>query len=361
MAVRVAVRAAVLAAVLVGGSCDGAEREGRRGERGRDAAGVITWQVEHEPEVVRVEVVGTARARASAVIQPETGGEVAEVLFSAGEFTEAGAPLVRLEDRDQRLAARLARVAVQEAEQLLSRYRRIEDTGAVSDSQIDEARTALESARIELERAELALEKRTVKAPFAGYLGLTETDAGARVTPSTAITRLDDRRVLFIDFSPPEQVFGRIAPGDHVQVTPFGGVEETYQAEVVGVDSHIDPERRTFIVRTKIDNGKDTLRPGMSFRVSFRLEGNTYPAVPEAAIIWGSHGAYVWAVRDGVARQVTVTIVARRKGRVLVRGDIPEDSLVVAEGVQKVRDGSPVRIVERRNGTAESGAGQESE
>lgn len=347
---------AALGSALLAGACDGGgERGAPRGGRAREAARIITQRVAFEREVVRVEVVGTARARASAAIQAETSGEVTEVLFSAGDFTEADAPLVRLEDREERLAVRLARVAVQEAEQLLSRYRRIENTGAVSDSQIDEARTALESARIELERAELALEERTIKAPFAGFLGLTDIDAGARVTPSTAITQLDDRSVLFIDFSPPEQVFGRIAVGDHVRVTPFGGDQDTYEAEVVGVDSRIDPNRRTFVVRTRIDNKSDMLRPGMSFRVAFSLEGQAYPAVPEASIVWGRSGAYVWAVRGGKARQISVNIIARKKGRVLVRGDIPEGSLVIAEGVQKVREGTPVNEVARRSGT-DSGA-----
>lgn len=319
-------------------ACGGEEQSVGREE----TVGVIPHKVAYEPEETRVEAVGTARARASAIIYPETGGEVTEVLFETGDFVEAGAPLVRLDAREERLAVRLAEVAVKDARQLLSRYRRIEDTGAVSDSQIDEARTALDAAEIELEQAQLSLEQRTVAAPFEGYVGLTDIDPGARITSTTAITQLDDRRVLYVDFAAPEQVFGRVNSGDMVRAVSFADDGKAYEAEIMGVDSKINPTTRSFTIRTKIDNADDALRPGMSFRIHFAIKGNAYPAVPEASIVWGGDGAYVWGISDGKARRIPVTIVARKEGRVLVRGDIPEGSLVIAEGVQKVRDGAPV-------------------
>ncbi len=323
-----------------------------------EAAGIIPHQVTYDRERTRIEAVGTARARASALIYPETGGEVAEVLFRAGDFVEKGDPLLKLDSREEELAVRLARVAVTDAEQLLARYRRIEDTGAVSDSQIDEARTALDAAQIELEQAELALSQRTVVAPFQGYVGLSDIDPGARITSTTQITQLDDRRILFVDFDAPEQVFGRIATGDMVAAAPFAGEETSVEAKVAGIDSRVDPTSRSFVIRTEIDNGDDALRPGMSFRVNFDIAGNALPSVPEASIIWGSEGAYVWKVEDGVARRVSVSIVARREGLVLVDADLPENSIIVAEGVQKVREGAAVRFV---NGAlldeAENGGG----
>ncbi len=336
---------AAVAAVFVLAGCDSQETQSNDGRRGaRDAAPVriIAHKVAYVRQETRVEAVGTARARASAILYPETGGAVTEILFRAGAFAEEGAPLVRLEDSQERLAVRLAEVAVKEAEQLLARYRRIEDTGAVSDSQIDEAQTALEAARIQLEQAEVALAERTITAPFAGYLGLTDIDPGARITPTTAITQLDDRRVLYVDFQAPEQVFARVQVGDTVEAAPFAEPDRTYAAEVINVDSRIDPDRRSFTVRAALDNASDILRPGMSFQIAVTFEGEAYPAVPEAAIIWGSDGSYVWTVREGAARQVPVTIISREKGQVLVRGDIPEGSLVVAEGVQKVREGTQV-------------------
>lgn len=320
--------------------------EGNTRPEGRpNTVAVVAHEVVYQPEILRVEAVGTSRARAAAVMYPETGGEVVEVLFGTGDFVEAGVALLRLESREEELAVRLAAVEIKDAEQILARHRRIEDTGAVSDSQVEVAQTAVDAARVALDQARNALAERTVRAPFSGFVGLSDVDAGARVTPTTEITRLDDRRVLYVDFTAPEQVFGRIAVGDKVSVTPFADNSAATQAEVVGLDSRVDATSRTLTVRTAIDNGADTLRPGMSFRVTFTLEGAGYPAIPEAATLWGSDGAYVWGVEEQVVRRKPVTIVAREKGYVLVRGDITEGSHVVLEGIQKVRDGTVVTVM----------------
>ena len=82
----------------------------------------------------------------------------------------------------------------------------------------------------------------------------------------------------------------------------------------------------------------------MSFKIGFNIAGQAYPLVPEAAIIWGGDGAYVWAVKNGRATQVSVTIVDRQDGNVLVRAPIPEGDTIISEGVQKVREGTPVDL-----------------
>lgn len=320
-----------------------------------DVIRVITQTVQLERVRTDVEAVGTARARATAQIFPETGGVVTHVPFTAGARVEEGDILLRLEDREERLAVDLARVAVQEAEQLLARYRRIENTGAISASQIDEARTALDAATIQLGQAEIALEERTVRAPFSGHVGLTNIDPGSRVTPTTVVAQLDDRSVLYVDFSPAEQVFGRLRVGDIVSVSPFADAELAVDAEVVAVDSRIDPTRRTFTVRAEVDNSADILRPGMSFRVAFSILGEAHPRIPEAAIIWGGSGSYIWGVENGRAYRIPVSIVARHDGYVLVRGEVGAGDRIITEGVQKVREGSPVNDPDARDVTVGGG------
>jgi len=314
----------------------------RRGERPETATRVIVETVRFEADTDRVQAVGTARARATADIFPETSGGVLSVDFRAGARVERGQVLVRLDARAEELAVRRAEVAVRDAQQLLDRYQRIDVPGAISDSQVDTAQTALEAARIDLDLARDVLAERTVRAPFSGYVGLPSVDPGARLTTQTQITRLDDRSLLFVDFAAPEQVFGGIASGDTLEMESFALSGGTVEATVEAIDTGIDPTTRSFIVRTSVDNAGDRLRPGMSFRVNFDLEGQTYPIVPETSILWGGDGSYVWAVVDNRVVQTPVDIVARKEGRVLVRGDLTENSLIIVEGVQKVRPGSLV-------------------
>lgn len=308
---------------------------------------VVPFEVEMSENARSIQAVGTARARAAATVRAEVSGIVDEVLFEAGDFVEKGDPLIQLEADDEELALSLAEVSVREAEQLLARYRRIEDTGAVSDSTIDDAKTQLEAARISRDQAQLRLADRTVRAPFAGFVGLTDLDPGARIGQDTAITNIDDRRVLFIDFSVPEDVFGQLSPGETVQATPFSEGTRPREAVISVLDSRVNPDSRAFRVRSTVDNSDDSLRPGMSFEVRFAIRGKSYPTVPEAAIVWGSDGAYLWAVRDGEAQEIPVQIVSRSEGRVLVEGDLDGGDLIIAEGVQKVREGTPVTFGDR--------------
>ncbi|MEM1434702.1 MAG: efflux RND transporter periplasmic adaptor subunit [Pseudomonadota bacterium] len=335
-----AVSILLLVGLLAG--CNGSDSQ--RAERPRAPVQIVPYQVSYEYEQRRIEAVGTARARRSATIFAESGGEVTAVYFRTGERLEEGDLILELEARQERLAVRQAEVAVKDAEQLLARYQRIDVPGAISDSQIDEARTALEAARISLDVARNALAERAVRAPFTGYVGLNNVDAGTRITTAIAITRLDDRSVLYVDFEAPEQVFGRFGVGDAVAMEPFAEPAATYMARVLAVNSSIEPVSRSFTVRAEIDNGDDRLRPGMSFRVAFSLPGQRYPSIPEAAILWGGDGAYVWGIEEGVARRIPITIVDRMEGQVLVKGAIAEGASIVARGVQKVREGSAVAV-----------------
>ncbi len=306
------------------------------------AVAVITEAVTFDSRRTSVEAVGTARARASAEVYPAASGEVRKILFQAGALVRQGTPLVELDARRERLAVSLAEVSVREAEQLLTRYLRIEDTGAVSESQIDEVQARLSAERIALEQAQVALAERTIRAPFDGHLGLRLVDPGARIGTATAVVRIDDRRRLYVDFPVPEQVFAGVSVGMPLEVLPFSGPRTARKAKIEAIDSRIDPASRTFTVRAVIDNADDALRPGMSFRVRFAMAGEPLPMVPEEALVWGDEGPALWVVRAGRAVRVPVRIGERRAGSVLVEAAIDPGERVISEGVQKVREGTPV-------------------
>lgn len=120
---------------------------------GNRAAPVLTHAVQWQTRATLVEAVGTSRARQSVTLFPEVSGEVEAVLFKTGEQVERGQPLVRLDARDQQLAVRLAQVELADAERLYSRYKRSEGAGAVTESTLDEAKSAVDRAHIALERA----------------------------------------------------------------------------------------------------------------------------------------------------------------------------------------------------------------
>ena len=330
---------AIVSAILLFGCSPSDE------QRENEAVPVVAETLRFLPEQTEVEAIGSARAVTSAEIFPESAGRVTRVLFSAGEYIRQGQPLVELDSRQERLAVEAARVQVLEAEQLLGRYRRIEDTGAISESQIEAGETALASAEVSLRQAEAALADRTVRAPFSGYIGLRQIDTGDRVSDATPIAQIDQRSRLYIDFPAPEEVFSSLREGQIVQVAAFSEPDSSMEARIVATDSSISRDSRNFIARAIIPNEGDRFRPGMSFRVTFTRNDISRAAVPEEAIVWGSEGSHLFVVRGDKAQRLPVTITSRRDGLALVDGQLRSGDRIITEGVQKVRDGQAIRLV----------------
>jgi len=303
----------------------------------RAAVRVIAEPLRFESERTRVEAVGTSRALQSINVHPASAGEVVAVNFAPGQRVEQGFVLVELDSRDERLAVELGRVRLADAERLFERYRRSADSGAVLPTQLDAAATQVDTARIELDRAQVALDDRFVKAPFAGHVDVTDVDPGDRIGESTLITTLDDRSKLLVSFEMPEVLVGDLQVDDPVSLVAWNREETSRDGQIVELSSRIDPVSRTFVARATVDNTDDSLRPGMSFRVSANVDGRTYPVITETALQWGADGAYVWLIVDGVAERHAVRIIQRQQGRVLVDGDFSAGDLVVVEGIQRMR------------------------
>lgn len=337
-------RSAIIAcaATLSLGACgEDPERESAGSVRS-SAVPVVVEPLRLDSSRTRLEAVGTSRAIRSIELYPAVSGEVVAVNFQPGQRVAAGDVLVELERREEELAVALARVRLEDAERLYDRYQRSADSGAVVPTTLDAARTAAESARIELERAQIDLGYRTIRAPFGGFVGLTEVDAGDRINENTLITTLDDRSALLVSFDVPEALNGQVEVGDEVAIATWNNRDAAAFGEVEDIGSRIDALTRTFVVRARVTNEEDALRPGMSFRITMNILGSAYPIVAETAVQWGANGAYVWSVVDGEARRIPVSVIQRKQGSVLIDTDLGTGDLIVVEGIQRMRSGVSV-------------------
>jgi RND family efflux transporter MFP subunit len=338
----------VFTALLVAGCSDSGNAPATSGVDVRPAVPVVVETVQMRKRRTRVEAVGTARARRSVSLFPEAAGEVVAVNFQPGDRVEQGAILVELDARDEKLALELAKLRLADAERTLGRYTKANSSVelTVPETTVDTARTALDSARIERDRAQIALQRRFVTAPFDGYVGITDVDAGDRIDTTTEITTIDDRSVLLVSFDVPEAFVGNLNTGDLVRIEVWSAERTEANGRIVDLGSRVDPLSRAFTARAEVANSEDRLRPGMSFRVELDLVGAAYPAVPEVALQWGAEGAYIWIVEGDRVRRVAANLIQRQEGRVLVDADVPAESQVVGEGVQSMRDGIAVRTMD---------------
>jgi len=304
---------------------------------------VVLGPVKFGSERSRLEAVGTSRAIQSVTITPVTSGQVVVVNFEPGQRVERGDILVELDSRNEQLVLELAKIRMDDAERLFDRYERSENTGAVLPITVDSARTALATARVEVDRARIALEDRLIAAPFSGHVGISEVEPGDRVSAGTIITTLDNRDALLVSFEVPELMVSQLIAGEQISINTWSSREPVAYGQVVDVASRINPQTRTFGVRARVENQADTLRPGMSFRVTLDVQGEHYPEVPEMALQWGVDGAFVWSVFENQAYRIPATIIQRRQGHVLIEADVVDGQMVVVEGVQRLHEGTTVR------------------
>ncbi|CAD7023568.1 efflux RND transporter periplasmic adaptor subunit [Pseudorhizobium endolithicum] len=321
------------------GGGQGAEGQGR-GAGGR-ATLVVTEAVATGTVNDRLAAIGSGEAIQSVVVMPQASGIIEEILVSAGDKVTKGQVLARLDDDEQVIARDRAQVALRSATE---RSQSLSNLRSVSRLDVLDAQIAEETAKLELSTAELNLKRREIVAPIDGVAGIVAANVGDNVTTQTAIVTIDDRSSLLVDFWAPERFATAIAVGHPVEATSIARPGDVFTGVVHAIDNRIDPASRTIRIRARIDNPDDKLRAGMAFNVGMRFPGDTFPAVDPLAVQWDAEGSYVWQVVDGKSVKNRVRIIQRNPDVVLVEADLAPDDAVVIEGLQRVREGSPVRV-----------------
>lgn len=301
-----------------------------------EAANVVVESVTVEKAKQQIKVVGSAEAVRSVTLYPAVGDRVTAVHFKPGDNVKKGDLLLELDSRRQQAALLEAQITLNDTERTMKRLEESHARGAVPQSDLDDAKTLHELAKVQLMQAKTEREDREIRAPFSGVMGLTDVEVGDRITTQTAIATIDDVSTLYINFNAPEAAIDVLKEKSAVDVIPWLG-DKTYSAQVAQLDSRINPQSRTLRTKAKLNNESHQFMPGMSFRVHINLLGEEHAVVPEAAMMWGAAGPYVWKSVNKKATRVDVKIEQRLAGRLLVSGGLKEGDLLVTEGVQRLR------------------------
>jgi RND family efflux transporter MFP subunit len=315
---------------------------------GRGVA-VAASEIKSEPLRDEVLSIGSARGVQSVEMSFEVTGRLQEVLVAPGTLVAVGDVIAELDSEAARLMVDRARLVFEDRKKTADRLDQLAQTGATTALQQQDAELALRTAELELQSAERDLADHQLVAPVAGYVGLIEAQVGDLVSSTTAITRIEDRSSLLVDFRVPERVAARIRLEDAIAATAISTPGEAVQGRIVAVDNRVDETSRTLRVQATIANPEDRLRAGMAFQISLVFTGDEYPSVDPLAIQWGAEGAYVWVVRAMKATRVPIRILQRNAQTVLVDASFEPGDLVVTEGVQALRPGVEVTLAPPRS------------
>lgn len=289
----------------------------------------------------RLTAIGSGEAIQSVIVMPQASGTLNEILVTAGQKVTKGQVLARLDDDEQLIERDKAQVSLKSAVEKSSSYKNLQSVARLDalDAQIAE-----ESAKLALSTAQLNLKRREIVAPISGVAGIVSANVGDNVTTQSSIVMLDDRSQILVDFYAPERFVSQVTKDAPFEATSVSRPGEVFKGVIASIDNRVDAASRTVRIRGRIENPADILRAGMSFAVSMRFAGESYPAVDPLSVQWDAEGSYVWKVADNKAQKVRVSVIQRNPDSVLVQAALKPDDRIVTEGLQRVREGQPVRI-----------------
>jgi membrane fusion protein (multidrug efflux system) len=302
-----------------------------------------------------IEAVGSLRAVKGADLSLEVSGVVDAISFQSGDDVAEGAQLLKLRDNDD--AAKLVSLqATAELSQITyDRDQKQFKIQAVSQATLDTDAANLKNAKAQVTQQQAMVDKKALRAPFAGHLGIRAVDLGQYLAAGTPIVTLQALDPIFVDFFVPQQSVDRVQLGQTVTVRVDAYKDQSFAGEIAAINPKVDANSRNVQVRATLKNADHKLIPGMYATVDLATGApQSHVTLPQTAITYNPYGDTVYIVdskaagADGkqqmVARQTFVTTGGTRGDQVAILKGVSDGDMVVTSGQIKLHNGSPVLI-----------------
>jgi membrane fusion protein (multidrug efflux system) len=321
---------------------------------GTTAAQGETWET-------TLSAVGSVSSLRSVNVSNEVPGIVSKIRFESGSIAREGQVLVELDAGVERAQLASAEARRDLAERTAKRSAVLAQGNVISHAQLDEVEAQLRTAHTDTAGLKAAVDRKVVRAPFKGRLGIRAVNPGQYLTPGTTITTLDAIGATFVDFTLPQEDLALVNVGQAVRVT-FEGSAEKAEGTISTVESTVDPTTRNAKIRATIPEQEAKPRPGMFVNVQvIQPKQQSVVAVPLTALVHASFGDSVFVVEpkkpgspgmektpDGkpvkIARQQFVRLGQTRGDFVAITKGVTAGQEVVSAGAFKLRNNSPVVV-----------------
>ncbi len=305
------------------------------------------------PNTVRA--TGSLVAVQGVTVSAELSGKVAEIAFESGARVTTGDLLVRIDASAEEAQLRSAEAAAKLAQINLNRIRNLRKNKTVSQADLDTADASYKQATAQVDNVRAAIAKKTIRAPFAGQLGLRQVNIGEIVQQGTAVVTLQTIDPIYVDFSLPQQQFSVLTPGAEVRVVTDAAPGEIFSGHIIAVNPEVDQVTRSVRVRATLSNKGEQLRPGMFANVEVMLpQKQDVLSIPATAVLYAPYGDTVFVIdtkkdeksgkEQKLLRQQIIRLGRARGDFVAVTDGLKEGDTVVTSGVFKMRPNMPVVI-----------------
>jgi membrane fusion protein (multidrug efflux system) len=302
-----------------------------------------------------IQAVGSLRAVKGADLSLEAAGTIDSITFDSGDDVEAGAVLLKLRADDD--AAKLESLKATAALSHITYDRDLKQAKiqAVSQATLDTDAANLKNAEAQVAQQQAVLDKKTLRAPFPGHLGIRAVDLGQYLAAGTVVVTLQALDPIYLDFFVPQQAVDQVRLHQSLGVKVDAFPKDVFAGEISAINPRVDASSRNVQVRATLRNADHRLLPGMYATLDIQVgQPQRYVTLPQTAITYSPYGDSVYVVDDKgngpdgkpqlVARQTFVSTGATRGDQVAVLTGVNEAETVVVAGQIKLHNGSTVLI-----------------
>jgi membrane fusion protein, multidrug efflux system len=230
--------------------------------------------------------VGSINAAQGVTVASEVAGTVTEIAFESGAVVAKGDLLVRLDTSSEEAQLRAMEAQVELTKLNAERLRNLRTNNVVSQSEVDTAEAALKQNQANADEISAVIEKKTIRAPFAGRLGIRLVNLGESLDARKAIVSLQSLTPIYGDFSLPQQALSMLTTGLVVQVSSDAYPGQKFEGAITAINPELDSTTRSIQLQATFANTNQLLRPGMFARMEVVLPGDqNVLAVPATAIL----------------------------------------------------------------------------
>jgi membrane fusion protein (multidrug efflux system) len=333
---------------------------------------VSTMTAAYQDWQPHVEAVGNVRAVHGSDLAFDVAGLVESVDVKSGADVKKGQVLIKLVDEQDRATLASLQAAAQLAKLTADRSKQQLAVQAISKAQYDTDMANLKSAQANAASQQALVDKKTLRAPFAGRVGIITANAGQYISAGTAVVTLQQLDPVYVDFTVPQSSLATLRTGGNVEVTADAFKDKTFAGKINATDPKIDLSTRNVGVEATVANPDKLLMPGMFTKVAADSgTSQRYLTLPQTAISYAPYGDTVFVVHQGqppasgdggkpakasadaakdknapdhYVQQVVVTVGPTRGDQVAVFTGLKQGDVVVTSGQLKLRSDTPVNI-----------------
>ena len=316
---------------------------------------VTAYEVHMESWESLLTSVGSLEAVQGVMVTAELTGKVVNIAFEPGAKVRAGDLLLQQDISSETAQLRSAEAEVALAKITLERTRKLLTEKTVSQSQYDNADAQYKQAAAQVDNIRAAISKKTIRAPFAGRLGIRLVNLGQILNEGEAIVSLQSLDPIFVNFSLPQQQLAQVQPGFTVRVTTDALPDKIIEGKITAINPAVDAATRNIRVQATVENPRERLRPGMFVNVAVVLPAqDKVLAIPATAVLYATYSDSVFVIEEKksennsppgkIVRQQFVRLGEKRGDFIAVSSGLKENETIVSTGVFKLRNGQAVVV-----------------